>query len=75
MDVKLTLLALHISEKIELPGPLSFKKKNLEEQGRGFPRSFSHDTFEQEPEDCSLVIIPVLQKLRCKETRQGVTVF
>lgn len=50
MDAKITLLALHISEKIELHGPLSFKRKNLEEQGRGFPQSFSHDTFEQEPE-------------------------
>lgn len=40
----------HISEKIELHGPLSFSRKNLEEQARGFPRSFSHVTWEQEPE-------------------------
>ena len=68
-----------ISEKIELHGPLSFKTKNLEEQARGFPQSFSHVTFEQGPwglnEDCSLVIILVLQKLRCKGTRQRVTIL
>lgn len=50
MDAKTTLLTLHSSGKIELHGPLPLKRKNLEEQGRGFPQSFSHDTFEQEPE-------------------------
>lgn len=39
-----------ISEKIELHGPLSFKRKNLEEQARGFPQFFSHVTSEQDPE-------------------------
>lgn len=48
--LKLLFFSPHISEKIELHGPLSFKRKNLEEQGRGFPQPFSHDTSEQEPE-------------------------
>lgn len=39
-----------MSEKIKLHGPLSFKRKNLEEQARGFPQPFSHVISEQEPE-------------------------
>lgn len=31
-------------------GLFPLKEKNLEEQARGFPQSFSHVTSEQEPE-------------------------
>lgn len=65
------------SEKIELHGPLSFKWKKSGRTSSGisavfFPCHFWARTWGLNG-DCSLVIILVLQKLKCKGTRQGVT--